>query len=104
MLASYHGQVDIVKQFYINGAEINHSGWNPLIYAASGGHAQIVQILLSVGAYIKATSDNDTTALMMAARGNHYKTVEFLLKNEANPKIKNEVEGTTLSWAIQSGN
>lgn len=100
MLASYHGEAGMAKQFYIKGAEINHRGWNPLIYAATKGHTQIIEMLLDVGAKIDSTSDNGTTALMMAARGNHLEAVKLLLKSGANPNIRNESGGTALNFAL----
>ena len=96
MLASYHGQLGLVKQLYAKGADIDHDGWNPLIYAASKGYSEIVQFLLTFGASVNATTDNGTTALMMAARGNHYDTVELLLKHGADALIRNEADGTAL--------
>lgn len=99
MLASYNGLYNIVEKLYIKGAEIKHPGWNPLLYAAAGGHPKIIQLLLDGGAPIDSTSDNGTTALMMAARGNHSDTVKILLKNGANPNISNDSGGTALKWA-----
>lgn len=103
MLASYQGFEGLVRQLYVRGAEINHKGWNPLIYAATNGHAQVVQMLLGVGAEINSASDNGTTALMMAARNNHVETVKVLLKAGANPNIKNDSDGTALGWALDRG-
>jgi ankyrin repeat protein len=100
MLASYNGLYNIVEKLYIKGAEINHPGWNPLLYAATAGHPKIVQLLLDGGAAINSTSENGTTALMMAARGNHSDTVKVLLKNGADPNISNELGGTALKWAV----
>lgn len=103
MLASHQGLADIVRQLYVKGAEINHPGWNPLIYAATGGHVQAIQMLLGVGADINSTSDNGTTALMMAARNNHLEAVKVLLKAGANPNKKNDSGGTALGWAFDRG-
>lgn len=100
MLASYNGLRDIVEKLYVKGAEINHNGWNPLIYAATNGHVDIVQLLLGGGVQINATSENGTTALMMAARSNHSDAVKVLLKNGADPNIRNESGGTALKWAL----
>lgn len=99
MLASYQGFTEMVKLLYIRGAEINHGGWNPLIYAASGGHLDTLRVLLGGGADINSTSDNGSTALMMAVRGNHLKAVSFLLNHGADPRIANEQGDNALSWA-----
>lgn len=100
MLASYNGLGGIVEKLYVKGAEVNHGGWNPLIYAATNGHADIIQLLLGGGVQVNSTSENGTTALMMAARGNHSDAVKVLLKNGADPNIKNESGGTALKWAL----
>jgi ankyrin repeat protein len=100
MLASLHGLRDIVEKLYIKGAEIKHTGWNPLIYAATGGHPQIIQLLVEGGVPIDSTSENGTTALMMAARGNHLEAARVLLKNGANPNLKNDWGKTALEWAL----
>ncbi|MCE7915565.1 MAG: ankyrin repeat domain-containing protein [Nitrosomonas sp. PRO4] len=99
MLASYHGQKDMVRLFYMKGAEINHSGWNPLLYAASSGHSDTIQLLVSVDADVNSISDNGTTPLMMAVRGNHLDAVNLLLAKGADPTIKNEHGDNALSWA-----
>lgn len=99
MLASYQGQTEMVKQLYLKGAEINHGGWNPLLYAASGGHVETIRLLLNAEVDINSTSDNGTTALMMAVRGNHSDAVSLLLHNGADPSIKNEQGDNALNWA-----
>jgi len=69
MLASYSGLGDIVEKLSIKGAEINHKGWNPLIYAATGGHAKIIPLLLDGGVQINSTSPNGTTTSGMKQAG-----------------------------------
>lgn len=104
MLASYNGLLKMVRQLYVRGAKINHDGWNPLIYAATNGHTQIIELLLNNGADIDATSDNGTTALMMAVRGNHLEAVSLLLEKGADISIVNEQGDNALSWAQKQHN
>jgi ankyrin repeat protein len=104
MLASYRGFGDIVEKLYIKGAEINHPGWNPLIYAASGGHESIIRLLLDGGVPVNSASDNGTTALMMAARGNHLDAVKVLLERGADPNLRNEWGKTAMDWALSKNN
>lgn len=99
MLASYHGLTEMVRQLYIKGAQINHDGWSPMLYAATNGHHRVIQLLLNGGAEVNAPSDNGTTPIMMAARGNHFDAVTLLLDNGADPKIKNENGENALHWA-----
>jgi ankyrin repeat protein len=101
MLASYQGFKDIVEKLYLKGAEINHAGWNPLIYAASGGHTDIIRLLLEGGVPINSVAPNGTTALMMAARGNHKDAVKVLLEKGADPNLKNDWDMTALDVALK---
>lgn len=103
MLASYYGRTEMVKQLYRNGAEINHSGWNPLIYAATNGFLDIIHFLLEAKADMAAVSPNGTTALMMAVRSNHYEVAKFLLERGANANILNENGESALNWAEKAG-
>ena len=52
-------------------------GWTPLIYAATGGHDDMVRYLLAEGANVNAVSPNGTTALMMAVREEKFSTAEL---------------------------
>ena len=104
MLASYKGLGTIVHTLYVSGAEINHKGWNPLLYAASGGHTGIIELLLEGGMPVNVNSDNGTTPLMMAARGNHLEAGKVLLKNGADPNLRNEWGKTALDWALSKKN
>lgn len=101
MLASYHGQTEIVKELYVHGAAIDHTGWNPLLYAATNGHDETINLLLVMGADINAASDNGATALMMAVRGYHPKTVQLLLDEGADPDVQNKAGDTALDWALK---
>ena len=89
-----------LRNKYVKGAEINHKGWNPLLYAAIAGHTKIVQLLLEGGAKANSISDNGSTPLMMAARGNYVDTAKVLLENGADPNIRNELGKTALDWAL----
>ena len=68
MMAALKGQADMVRRLIARDADVNKPGWAPLHYAASGGHVEVIRILLEADAYIDAESPNGTTPLMMAAR------------------------------------
>lgn len=104
MLAALQGHLEAVKILQAYGAEINHSGWAPLHYAAWGGHNEICSFLLEKGAKIDIRSANGTTPIMMAARQGHGETVRLLLANSADPKLSNDSGETALVWAVKSGN
>jgi uncharacterized protein len=99
MMAVFKGQVETAQQLIKLGADVNKTGWTPLHYAATAGHAQLVSILLANYAYIDAESPNKTTPLMMAA---HYGTpgvVKLLLEEGADPLLKNDLGLTAIDFA-----
>jgi ankyrin repeat protein len=79
MVAALGGRLDLVRKLRARGADVNHKGWNALIYAATGGHDDVVRYLLAEGAQIDAASANGTTALMMAAREGRASTLDLLI-------------------------
>ncbi|HVF62930.1 MAG TPA: ankyrin repeat domain-containing protein [Casimicrobiaceae bacterium] len=102
-LASLHGRIDIAKKLRARGAQLNPSGWTPLIYAATGGHDQMVRYLLAEGAAIDARAPNGTTALMMAVHEEKFSTAVLLIAHGANVNLSNDSGATALSWAERSG-
>lgn len=102
MLASLKGQQDLASKLIKKGADVNKTGWTPLHYAASGGHASVIAILLENSAYIDAESPNGTTPLMMAAMYGSEASVNLLLQEGADPRLKNQQGLTALDFA-QSG-
>ena len=81
------------------GAEINHPGWTPLIYAAFEGRDDVVEFLVANGADLNALAPNQATALMIASRNGHLGTVKLLLKANANPNIRTPDGASALKWA-----
>ena len=59
-------------------ADKDEKSWTPLMWAAKGGHAPVVQTLLAGGADICCTSTNGSTALSIAKKYGHEKCVELL--------------------------
>ncbi len=88
-----------MKKLRAAGAEVNHAGWTPLIYAATGGHDDVVRYLLAEGADIDAVSPNGTTALMMAAREGRLSTLDLLIARGANVNQRNASGASALDWA-----
>jgi ankyrin repeat protein len=91
MIASYKGDVAMVKALLDKEAEPNNTGWTALHYAAAIGNDEIVQMLLDASAYIDAGSPNNTTPIMMAARAGKILTVKLLLDSGADVTLKNDV-------------
>ena len=102
-MAALHGRLDIARKLRARKATLDAPGWTPLIYAATGGHDEMVRYLLAEGAKIDAVSPNGTTALMMAVREEKISTAELLIARGANVNIRNENGATALEWADRSG-
>ena len=101
MLLCLKGELELAKMLIKRDADINHPGWTPLHYAATGGHTAIIQLLLEESAYIDAESPNGTTPLMMAARYGNEKAVQLLINEGADLTLKNQLGLTALDFAVQ---
>ena len=63
---------------------VNARDWDnltPLSAAASGGHLEVVKLLIKEGADVNAKDKDNVTALMEASLKGHTKVVETLLSN-----------------------
>ncbi len=100
MIAALKGREDWVNALLRLDADVNKTGWTPLHYAATGGHAQLVKQLLEQHAYIDAESPNKSTPLMMAAMYGNAETVKLLLNEGADWRLKNDKGMTALDFAV----
>ena len=101
MLAALHGLTKICEKLIARGAEVNKPGWTALHYAATGGHLDIIQLLLRKHAYIDAASPNHSTPLMMAALYGSPEAVKMLLYAGADRTLKNDLGLTALEFAYK---
>lgn len=99
MLAALAGYTDVCQKLIDMGADINKPGWTALHYAATGGSAPIVKMLLEHYAYIDTESPNGSTPLMMAAKYGTADAVRALLDGGADAMIKNSLDLTALDFA-----
>lgn len=99
MLAAIKGELELADKLIKKGADVNKTNWTPLHYAASGGHAALISLLLENSAYIDAESPNGSTPLMMAAMYGSGASVKLLLQEGADPKLKNQQDLTALDFA-----
>ncbi|XP_063417169.1 uncharacterized protein LOC134699495 [Mytilus trossulus] len=65
-------------------------GRTPLMWAARGGHLEVVMYLVSQGSQLEATSGNGYTALHQAAGNGHIDVTKLLLDQGCSPWVKTE--------------
>lgn len=104
MLATLGGHEAVADALLEAGAELNHEGWNPLLYAAFEGRLRLLQKFLQRGADIDALAPNRSTALMLAARNGHIEVVRTLLAAGADTALVNDRGIDAATWARQVGN
>ncbi|MFZ6686338.1 ankyrin repeat domain-containing protein [Undibacterium sp. SXout11W] len=102
MLASFLGDIDVVKKLFAAGAEVNQPGWSAVHYAAASGSVETLDFLLEHAAYIDSESPNKTTPLMMALRFGKYDTAKVLIDAGADINLKNDAGMTAMNFAQES--
>ena len=103
MMAALKAEVDAAGALVAHGAAVQKDGWSPLHYAATGGSAAIVNLLLAKGAALEARSPNGTTPLMMAARYGNEEAVDALLAAGADRTSKNDLGMDASAFAASAG-
>ena len=102
MMAALKGQTALARRLIERDADVNKPGWAPLHYAATGGHLDIMELLLEHYAFIDAQSPNGTTPLMMAAMYGSTESVKLLLDAGADTAMKNQLGMTALDFAVKA--
>ncbi|MCP5246105.1 MAG: ankyrin repeat domain-containing protein [Burkholderiales bacterium] len=113
--AAGHGQAELFDIFVEKGANIDQkaadaSTWRPIDIAASSGHINVIQKLLSLGAPIELEENNGrtdeptyTTPLGAAIWSGREDAVRALLEAGARVDIKDILGRTPFDVAIESG-
>jgi ankyrin repeat protein len=102
MLAALKGELALCQSLIKRGGQVNKPGWAPLHYASTGGHIEVMRLLLDTYAYIDAASPNGTTPLMMAAQYGSDAAVNLLIEEGADPTIKNNLGLTAFDFATRA--
>eukprot|EP00287_Rhodomonas_sp_CCMP768_P002789 CAMPEP_0196734666 /NCGR_PEP_ID=MMETSP1091-20130531/13326_1 /TAXON_ID=302021 /ORGANISM="Rhodomonas sp., Strain CCMP768" /LENGTH=369 /DNA_ID=CAMNT_0042078201 /DNA_START=39 /DNA_END=1147 /DNA_ORIENTATION=- len=84
--------------------EQTKDGVTPLMFAASWGHIEVANVLLSANADVNHASHAGDTALLFAASGNHPQIAKTLLEHRAN--VNHQASGTETAalLAVSKGN
>ncbi len=99
MMAALKGNTAFAKRLIARGADVYKTGWTPLHYAATGGHVEMIKLLLENHAYIDTESPNKTTPLMMAAQYGNAQSVKLLIDEGADISLKNDQGMTALDFS-----
>ncbi len=102
MMAALKGHLALAKRIIERGGDVNKTGWTPLHYAATGGHVEMIKLLLEEHAYIDAESPNGSTPLMMAAMYGTPEAAKLLMEEGADATIKNERGLSAIDFALQA--
>lgn len=95
--ASWYPPIEVDSQ-----TDSNHD--TALTVACSGGHEELVQLLLNRGPDVEHRDKKGFTSLMLAATAGHAKIVEILLNHGAELEAQSErTKDTALSLACSSG-
>ncbi len=103
MMAALKAETDAANALVAHGAAVQKDGWSPLHYAATGGSAAIIKMLLARGATLEARSPNGSTPLMMAARYGNEEAVDALLAAGADRTAKNDLGMDASAFAASGG-
>ena len=104
MLASFYGNIPVVKLLLAREVEVNRPGWTALHYAAINGSSEIVKLLLDASAYVDDESPDDKmTPVMLAAMRGRVAVVEVLRDNGADLTLKNKDGLTAMDLARRYG-
>ena len=110
MLASYHGNIEIVKMLLEKGAKVNiqnEKKVSALILAADQGNVEVLKQLLEIGADVNLKGEGGSTALLSAllpkqhfvSQQTKVEMVKLLLNHDADVKVRDGLH-TALSCAI----
>lgn len=92
-----------VQTLLVAGVDLNRQEMNTALrWAAIGGHAEVVELLLDNGTALDAADENGKTALMQAALYGRIGVMRLLLERGASPDTVNRNGGTALMESVQS--
>jgi ankyrin repeat protein len=91
----------VIEKSEIDARSVN--GSTPLILASIKGHSEVMELLLSHGANMEATTHANNTPLILACMHGHKEAVRILLNQGASTQPKNLDRETALLAAKKNG-
>lgn len=112
LLDCFNGDIEAVKKAitykgYIRKINLNvrdSSGENAMVKASSGGHVEIMSLLLQQGVYVNQASYSGTTPLLSATQSCHIDAVRLLLDNGAIVDMVDDFGDTSFMSAARQSN
>ena len=104
--ASFHGNMEIVRSYLEQRADVNAvdgNGRTALAVASRNGHLDVVRVLLEHGANVNAVDEDGWTALAVACIDGHLDVVRVLLEHGANVNAVDGNGWTALRVASENG-
>lgn len=104
--AVFANDAGAVVAFLDSGADVNEknlNGFTPLHIACSGGHRELVDLLISRGADVHARSNRGWSCLYSAVIGNHLEIVTLLVTLGVAVNSSDDDGVTLLHWAADKG-
>lgn len=97
--------IGIIRVLARYGADLKHieNEWSILTIAAKSGNADVVQVLVNMGADVNAATPDKKTALDVAVKRGHADVVRVLLQQGARPDVKNSDDQYPLYVASSRG-
>ncbi|MEJ1241377.1 ankyrin repeat domain-containing protein [Chryseolinea sp. T2] len=107
-LASYFGQLDVVKLLLKNHADPNIAASNqmhvaPLHSACAISNYEIAALLIKAGADVNARQHSGVTPLHSAAHNGQAKLAKLLIDNGSDVNVKSDAGQTPLTMAKEKG-
>jgi ankyrin repeat protein len=82
---------------------ISHHNYTPLIWAASYGQSDAIDVLIKKGAKVNGVNRKGESALMWASSKGQYQAAQTLIRLGADVRSSNESGSTALHWAAWNG-